>query len=185
MTLKHDHFLFCTYVSSAGLLDAVTNLKSKFLCQNFRLTWDAPFSLDITGVDPDIWYRVDITEAGAPLSTFSITRVVNISEFNFTRNEYRDTSSSVIYEFQVTPINGAGDGRQSDLITGYFTGRELLWRNVNIERFAMCNNFHFNTKHYYPAHTITCAVNEGTLQISSACGTWYIGDFKCILLGQK
>ena len=116
----------------------MTNLKSKFLCQNFRLTWDAPFSLDITGVDPDIWYQVDITEAGAPLSTFSITRVVNISEFNFTRNEYRDTSSSVIYEFQVTPINGAGDGRQSDLITGYFTGRELLWRNVNIERFAMC-----------------------------------------------
>ena len=114
-----------------GLLDAVSNLKIELLGKVIHLTWDAPFSLDITGVDPDIWYRVDITEAGAPLSTSSISRVVNISEFNFTMNEYRDTSSRVVYEFQVTPINGAGDGTTSVPVTGYFKGREfLVWRAV-------------------------------------------------------
>jgi len=50
----------CSYISSSGLLDAVSNLKSDSLGQIIHLTWDAPFSLDITGVDRDIWYRVDI-----------------------------------------------------------------------------------------------------------------------------
>ena len=112
--------------SSVGRLEAVGNLKSENLGQVIHLTWDAPFSLDITGVDPDIWYRVDITEAGAPLSTSSISRVVNISEFNFTMNDYNDTSTSVIYKFQVIPINGAGNGTTSAPVTGYFKGRELL-----------------------------------------------------------
>ena len=107
----------------------MTNLKSESLCHIIHLTWDAPFSLDITGVEPDIWYRVDITEAGAPLSSSSISRVVNISEFNFTMSDYSDTSTSVIYEFRVTPINGAGDGRQSASVIGYFKRCEWsVWR---------------------------------------------------------
>ena len=54
------------YVSSVGLLDAVNNLKNESLGQVIHLTWNAPFSLDITGVDPDIWYRVDITVTDGP-----------------------------------------------------------------------------------------------------------------------
>ena len=115
----------------SGLLDAVSNLKTDSLGPVIHLTWDAPFSLDITGVDPDIWYRVDITEAGAPLNTSSISRVVNIPEFNFTMNDYNDTSTSVIYEFRVTPVNGAGNGTTSVPVTGYFKGRKfLVWRAV-------------------------------------------------------
>ena len=122
----------------------MTNLKSESLCQTICLTWDAPFSLDITGVEPDIWYRVDITEAGAPLSSSSTSRIVNISEFNFTMSDYSDTSTSVIHEFRITPINGAGNGTTSASVTGYFRGGELsVWRNVN-NAFAICTNFHFN-----------------------------------------
>ena len=120
---------------SAGLLDSVTDLKNESLGQVIHLTWDAPFSLDITGVDPDIWYRIEISMDIDPFSTFSvnipfINSSVNISEFNFTMNGYNDTSTSVIYEFRVTPINGAGDGPRSAPFLGYFSGRELPVREL-------------------------------------------------------
>ena len=104
---------------SVGLLDAVSNLRSESLGQVIRLTWGAPSSLDITGVDPDIWYRVDITVDNTPFNTV----FVNIPEFNFMVDN--ETSTSVIYQFRVTPINGAGDGTTSTPVTGYFSGREL------------------------------------------------------------
>ena len=113
--------LLCVHVSSAGLLDAVSNLRSESLGQIIHLTWDAPPSLDITGVDLDIWYRVDISVDNISVRTYDD---INIPEFSFTMDY--DTSTSVVYEFQVTPINGAGAGMTSDPVTGYFTGRELL-----------------------------------------------------------
>ena len=107
----------------------MTSLKNGSLSQVIRLTWDAPFTLDITGVDPDIWYRVDITVANSPSNTYSISRVVNITEFNFTMDDYYDTNTSVIFEFQVTPINGAGYGSISAPVTGYFGGRKFSGEN--------------------------------------------------------
>ena len=122
-------YLFkCVHISSSGLLDAVSNLKSESLGPVIRLTWDAPFSLDITGVDPNIWYRVDITVNNGPFNNSSdsipfSTYFVNTPEFNFTNN---GTSTSVIYQFRVTAINGVGDGTTSAPVTGYFSGCELL-----------------------------------------------------------
>ena len=111
------------HVSSAGLVGAVSNLKSESLGQVIHLTWDAPSSLDMTGVDPDIWYRVEITVAYIPLSTHDD---INFPEFNFTMDDYNGTNTSVIYEFRVTPINDGGAGITSAPVTGYFRGRELL-----------------------------------------------------------
>ena len=116
--------LFRTMLISSGLLDAVSSLKTISLSQVICLTWDAPPSLDITGVDPDIWYCVDITVDNITLGNSS----VNISKFNFRMGDYNDTNTSVIYKFRVTPINGAGDGPQSAPVTGYFSGRELLMK---------------------------------------------------------
>ena len=127
-----DLNLSFSHIFSAGLLDAVTNLKSESLGQVIVLTWDAPFSLDLTGVDPDIWYRVDVTVAGVPLSTHFISRIVNISKFNFSMHDYSGTNTSEIYQFRVTPINGAGNGSMSVSVTGYFGGSEL---SVHV---AMC-----------------------------------------------
>ena len=111
------------HVSSVGLLDAVNNLTNQSLGQVIHLTWDAPFSLDISGVDPDIWYRVDITVSNIPLGTY---HNITIPEFNFTMDGHNRTNTSVIYQFRVTPINGAGNGTTSDPVTGYFSGCELL-----------------------------------------------------------
>jgi len=94
------------------------------------LTWDAPFTLDITGVDPDISYRVDINAIpiaditdSTPMTNYS----VYIPQFNFTI-DYPNTSTSVIYEFRVTPRNGAGEGPTSAPVSGFFSGRELVMR---------------------------------------------------------
>ena len=119
-----------TYVICVGPPANLSNLEGKSLDQTICLTWDAPFSLDITGVDPDIWYHIDIAVDIDPFNTSSvnipfISFPVNISEFNFTMDDYNDTSTSVIYEFRVTPINGAGTGPQSEPVTGYFSGREF------------------------------------------------------------
>ena len=122
-------YLFkCVHISSSGLLDAVNNLRNESLGPVIHLTWDAPFTLDITGVDPDIWYCVDITVNNDPFNNSSDsipfnTYFVNTPEFNFTNN---GTNTSVIYQFRVTPINGAGNGTTSAPVTGYFGGRELL-----------------------------------------------------------
>ena len=106
-------YLFC--VSFVGLLDAVSHLRTENLGKVIRLTWDAPPSLDITGVDIDIQYHLDITVGSNPFNTY----FVNTTEFNFTQNS---TNTSVIYQFRVTAINGAGNGTTSAPVTGYFIG---------------------------------------------------------------
>ena len=105
-----------------GSLDDVI-VTNTSLVDVIRLKWDAPFSLDITGVDPDFWYRVDVTVDNISLSTYHFT--VNNPEFNFTVANCIDTNTSVIYRFLVTPINGAGDGVTSSPVTGFFRRSEL------------------------------------------------------------
>ena len=123
--------LLCVSVYFIGLLDAV-NITSISLVEVIRLKWDAPFSLDVTGVDPDIWYRVDVTMVDVSLSTYHFIRVVNIPEFNFTVADCIDTNTSVIYQFQVTPRNGAGDGMTSSPVTGFFRSELLMCMAYNV-----------------------------------------------------
>ena len=111
----------------------MSNFVSKNLAmeQVICLTWDAPFTLDITGVYPDISYCVDIRAVAVADSNDSTPLATNCSvylpEFNFTM-DYPNTSTSVIYEFQVTPRNGAGEGPTSAPVSGFFSGCELVMR---------------------------------------------------------
>ena len=96
----------------------MSNLTSKNLVHAINLTWEAPPSLDVTGVDPDIQYRVDITVNG---TSSNVSRnYSNVPEFM-----YNGTNTSVIYELQVTPMNGAGEGT-SALVIGYVIGCEYF-----------------------------------------------------------
>jgi len=119
-----------------GSLDAVivTNIS---LVDVICLKWVDPPSLDITGVDLDFWYRVDVTVVDVSLSTYHFMKVVNIPEFNFTVADGIDTNTSVIYQFEVTPINGAGDGVTSSPVTGFFFRSESL----------MAYNYFFKLEH--------------------------------------
>ena len=125
------HFTSLIYMpssnlSAVGLLHAVSNFRSESHSQVINLTWDAPFSLDITGVDTDIWYRVDMNVGDINISTYSISWIVTIPEFNFTMGDYSGTSTSVVYKFRVTPINTAGNGTMSTPVNGYFSGCEFI-----------------------------------------------------------
>ena len=123
----------------------MSSLTSENLTSTIRLTWDAPPTLDITGVDTDIWYDINATTAadntdGTPLAAnFS----VGIPQFNFTM-DYPNTTTSVVYEFRVTPRNDAGFGPTSDPVTGFFSGRELM---IAI----------YTHSHGYPTYNHSCA----------------------------
>ena len=124
MVISTDHTLYFS-----GKPAAVSNLTIANLTDLICLTWDTPFTLDITGVDPDISYCVDIRAVtndtdSTPLPT---NYSVYTPKFNFTM-DYPNTSTSVIYEFRVTPWNGAGAGPSSAPVYGFFSGRELVMR---------------------------------------------------------
>ena len=129
-----------------GSLDAVI-VRNISLVDVICLKWVDPPSLDITGVDLDFWYHVDVTVVDVTmvdvtmvdvsLSTYHFMKVVNIPEFNFTVADGIDTNISVIYQFEVTPINGAGDGVTSSPVTGFFRRSELL----------MAYNYFFKLEH--------------------------------------
>ena len=81
-----------------------------------RLTWTPPFFLDISGVDPDIWYRMEVynvTSGRVPLTNLTLYK----PEYNFT---VPDPSPCDQFEFRVTPVNVVGNGTSSDLVGGYF-----------------------------------------------------------------
>ena len=70
-------------IPSVGLLSAVSDLVALPQRGAINLTWTPPFSLDITGVDPDLWYRVEvynITSGRTPLTNLTLYE----PEFNFT-----------------------------------------------------------------------------------------------------
>ena len=82
------------------------------------LSWDPPFSLDLTGVDPDIAYCVDI---------YNVTcerRDLIISDCDLTEPSYTsDAPNGYIYEYIFTPrsnVEGARNGTPSQPLRGIY-----------------------------------------------------------------
>ena len=121
--------MFCFVLFFAGKLAAVSNLTCANLTDAICLTWKAPPTLDITGVDPDVSYIVSVYAVADSSGSSHLTHNFSVCtpEFNFTM-DYPNTSTSVIYEFRVTPRNGAGNGPSSAPVYGFFSGRELVMR---------------------------------------------------------
>ena len=94
-----------------GLLSSVINLEIESTASSITVSWSAPFSLDVTGVDPDIWYSVliyHVTNEGNP------TAVPCIDCHNITQSHYVFSPDYLSpchkYTFTVIPYNGAGEG---------------------------------------------------------------------------
>ena len=84
------------------------------------LSWDPPFSLDLTNVDPDIAYCVEV---------YNITcggRELVFSDCNVTENSYISNviaPDSYIYEYIVTArsnVQGAQNGTPSQPLRGTY-----------------------------------------------------------------
>ena len=82
-------------------------------------SWTAPFSLDVTDVDPDIWYSVlvyNVTDENNPTDIL-YTDCINITETHYTFTpDY--LSHCHVYNISVVPLNGAGQGESSSITVG-------------------------------------------------------------------
>ena len=110
--------IFVLYIS--GLVPAVMNLTAKSDVSSVTISWTAPFSLDVTGVDPDIWYSVLIYNVTNENNITAIlcTDCTNISETHYTFTPDH-LSPCDVYNFSVIPYNGAGQGESSGTITSF------------------------------------------------------------------
>ena len=80
------------------------------------LCWDAPFSLDITGVEPDISnYTVFIINLNTSRSG---SETVNGTGFEFTNLLGEEPNPCYIHSFTVTAVNLAGEGNSSEPVLG-------------------------------------------------------------------
>ena len=97
---------FCT-----GFLAPVGSLQATLLNSSLTLTWMAPFSLDLTGVDPDITdYCVRVFNA---TSSEQLHSTCQISMTEFTYQLPSDTDCHV-YDFTVFGRNGLGRGEDRE-----------------------------------------------------------------------
>ena len=85
------------------------------------LSWSPPFSLDVTGEDPDVWYTVLISNVTDELNPVDMpcNDCHNLIKphYNFTT---ANPSPSDKYSFTVIPNNGVGAGSSSGPVVGAF-----------------------------------------------------------------
>ena len=85
-------------------------------CSIYKLVWSAPFTLDVSGVDPDIsTYTICSNITG--YYTCSNTSGSGVMEHVF-RRPFR------YVEFRVSAVNGAGQGSESSVV--YKPGKAQL-----------------------------------------------------------
>ena len=103
-----------------GLLAAPSNLKAASITTiAIHLTWDHPYTLDITGIDPDIsGYVIYIINANTGNTT---TVSVTETEYTFARQDFRHCAT---FEFRVQAVNVVGEGNISDPVAAAYLGRK-------------------------------------------------------------
>jgi hypothetical protein len=103
-----------------GPLSAVRDIRVINNISSVTISWTAPFSLDVTGSDPDIWYSVliyNVTDENNPTAIL-FTDCINITETHCIFSpDY--TSPCHVYNLSVIPLNGAGQGESSGNSSGY------------------------------------------------------------------
>ena len=104
---------FVLLLYNLGQLQGVSNLERN----ESTIFWEAPFSLDLTGVEPDIAYCVDIYSITCGRMDLIISDC-SVVEPSYTSEDI--TPQGYIYEYTVTPrrnVEGATNGT-SVTVTG-------------------------------------------------------------------
>ena len=129
-------------VKTLGLLSSPSDLMVIYNASSVTISWAAPFSLDVTGVDPDIWYSVliyNVTDENNPTAILC-TDCINITETHYTFTpDY--LSPCHVYNFSVIPVNGAGQGESSSNVTCAKYSRSYILVCV-----MSVNNFSINSQ---------------------------------------
>ena len=124
MSVFYCNFIYtynCGYYIFIGPLAAVSNLTTGNLPgQSILLSWVAPFTLDVTNVEPDITYCVDARVINSRGTIHAIRTICGITAtaYNVTFNEGEVTPCDTV-GVTVTPVNGRlnnGTRRDNDSI---------------------------------------------------------------------
>ena len=97
----------------------MVDIRVRSKSSSVTVSWTPPFSLDVTDVDPDVWYSLLIYNMTDENSTTVnlCTDCMDINETNYTfTHEY--FSHSHVYNITVIPWNGVGEGESSTIIFG-------------------------------------------------------------------
>lgn len=98
----------------AGILSSVGDLNVTSHDAFLVISWTAPFSLDVTGVDHDVWYSVLVYNVTEKQTAITCTDCINTTETNYTFVlDYHNNIICHKYIFTVIPFNGAGKGQPS------------------------------------------------------------------------
>ena len=92
----------------SGVLDQVSDVSINNSCDSITISWSAPFSLDVSGMDPDIWYTLlisNVTDEDHPTAVLC-TDCHNLTQTHYTFNFTNDTFN---FDFTIIAKNGAGD----------------------------------------------------------------------------
>ena len=93
---------------TTGLLSAVGSLMMTVQDSTISLTWTAPFTLDISFVDPDITYCVGVVNS---TSSSTLHSQCGITETVFSFSIPPDTAChNYMFTFTITPVNVVGNG---------------------------------------------------------------------------
>ena len=104
--------LFLTII--IGFLDAVRSLRSTVNSTLIFVTWEPPFTLDITDVDSDITgYRVDVINSTSSVTLHSECEITE-TEFTYLMPPERYCYSTT-FSFSITPLNIVGQGEVATL----------------------------------------------------------------------
>ena len=101
-----DYALYEFHLS--GVVDQVSDVSINNSCDFITISWSAPFYLDVSGVDPDIWYTLlisNVTDEDYP------TAVPCTDCHNLTQTHYTFNFTNDIFNFDLTIIakNRVGD----------------------------------------------------------------------------
>ena len=85
-----------------------------------HLTWNPPFTLNITNIEPDIYYCINVYNI-TPNSLYPLKTLCDLTqpEFDFT---VANPIPCDQFQFQVIPVNDAGNGTLNSISASLFYG---------------------------------------------------------------
>ena len=100
---------------ATGVLTPPKNISLKLTPQTLQLTWEPPYSLDITNVEPDILNYIVHILVYTTSSDSATETSMTVSAYNTQYTVVREHPQSCkVMEFTVSAVNAAGESNVSN-----------------------------------------------------------------------